>query len=136
MSSLTQRMMRISKSAWNYARQSLASEKLSNVQYNIVYVIENNDGISQDGVARVLHLDKSSVAKLIVKLMDMGYVKREVNPEDHREYQLYLTEMGSTEIKEVEDNLLRWESQLFGDKDTEQYQDIIKCLKGIEDKLF
>ena len=136
MKSLTQRMMRISKAAWNYSRQSLVSEKLSNIQYNIVYVIQNNPGISQDGVATFLHLDKSSVAKLVVKLIDMGYVKREVNPEDHREYQLFLTEKGESEILELEDILVKWEKDVFGDSDSDQYKEIINCLKNIEDKIF
>ena len=136
MNSLTQRMMRISKAAWNNSRQSLATEKLSNIQYNIVYVILNNPGISQDGVSTFLHLDKSSVAKLIVKLIDMGYVKRETNPEDHREYQLFLTEKGEKEIRELEDILVKWENDVFGDSDSEQYKEIISCLKNIEDKIF
>ena len=136
MRSITQRMLRIGKEAWNDSRGSLNNEKLSNIQYNIAYVILNNPGISQDGISTYLHLDKSSVAKLIVKLIDMGYVIREVNQDDKRQYQLYLTEKGKEEIEELNAILISWEEKTFHELDSETYKMMNDLLTKIEDKIF
>ncbi len=136
MISLTQRMLRISKEAWNEVRSLLVNEKLSNIQYNIVYVISNNPGISQDGVSKYLHLDKSSVAKLVAKLIDMNYITREKNPKDKREHCLYLTNKGEYEIEELKNLLLTWEAKYIGGSDSETYQELNKLVSEIESKVF
>lgn len=136
MKSLSQRMMRIGKEAWKVARENLANEKLSNIQYNIAYVVLNNPGISQDGISNSLHLDKSSVAKLVVKLIDIGYLRRETNPDDRREYKLYLTDKGSEEIAELDQLLSNWEIKVFGEKETEEYKYLNNILEDIEKKIF
>lgn len=136
MHSITQRMLRIGKEAWNEARGSLNNEKLSNIQYNIAYVIFNNPGISQDGISKYLHLDKSSVAKLIVKLIDMGYVIRETNPDDKREYRLYLSEKGKEEVEELNTILIALEEKMFQGLDSDTYNTMNQLLKKIEDKVF
>lgn len=89
-----QKMGIVSRLAWEYAREKMNTDGLSSVQNKVCIAIYNNPGLSQDDVARALGMDKSSIAKLIAKLMEGKYVTRQTNPQDRREYKLYLDERG------------------------------------------
>lgn len=89
-----QKMGIVSRLAWEYAREKMDTDGLSSVQNKVCIAIYNNPGLSQDDVARALGMDKSSIAKLIAKLMEGKYVTRQTNPQDRREYKLYLDERG------------------------------------------
>ena len=91
----------VSRLAWEYAREKMDTDGLSNVQSKVCIAIYNDPGLSQDDVARVLGMDKSSIAKLIAKLMDGKYVTRQTNPQDRREYKLYLDERGEKATLEL-----------------------------------
>ena len=92
---VSQKMQKIGRMGIAYAKERVNDKELSTVQYKVCITIYNNPGLSQDAVARDLGMDKSSIAKLISKLMDEEIVRRDVNPRDRREYQLYLTEKGT-----------------------------------------
>ena len=96
-----QKMGVVSRLAWEYAREKMDTDGLSNVQSKVCIAIYNDPGFSQDDVARVLGMDKSSIAKLIAKLMDGKYVTRQTNPQDRREYKLYLDERGEKATLEL-----------------------------------
>ncbi len=96
-----QKMGVVSRLAWEYAREKMDTDGLSNVQSKVCIAIYNDPGLSQDDVARVLGMDKSSIAKLIAKLMDGKYVTRQTNPQDRREYELYLDERGEKATLEL-----------------------------------
>jgi DNA-binding MarR family transcriptional regulator len=96
-----QKMGVVSRLAWEYAREKMDTDGLSSVQSKVCIAIYNDPGLSQDDVARVLGMDKSSIAKLIAKLMDGKYVTRQTNPQDRREYKLYLDERGEKATLEL-----------------------------------
>ena len=96
-----QKMGVVSRLAWEYAREKMDTDGLSNVQSKVCIAIYNDPGLSQDDVARVLGMDKSSIAKLIAKLMDGKYATRQTNSQDRREYKLYLDERGEKATLEL-----------------------------------
>lgn len=96
-----QKMGIVSRLAWEYAREKMNTDGLSSVQTKVCVAIYNDPGLSQDDVARELGMDKSSIAKLIAKLMEGAYVTRETNPQDRREYKLYLDKRGEKAITEL-----------------------------------
>ena len=96
-----QKMGIVSRLAWEYAREKMDTDGLSSVQNKVCIAIYNNPGLSQDDVARALGMDKSSIAKLIAKLMEGKYVTRQTNPQDRREYKLYLDERGEKVTQEL-----------------------------------
>lgn len=110
---LVQRMMKLSRQGWKYAKDRLTRPKMPNMMYNVCVVIYLKPGISQDGVAHDLQTDKSSIAKVVSRAMKEGYVFREVNPDDHREYQLYLTDSGKESIEEVLTCLTEWQNEVL-----------------------
>ena len=110
---ISQKMLKIGRMGWTYTRDHLDDPKLSNVQYRVCAAIHTDPDLSQDDVAKSLGMDKSSVAKLVFKLIKLGYVEREINPEDRRQYKLRLTEEGVAKTEEFLDLLNNWEKTVF-----------------------
>ena len=134
---LIQRIMRISKQCWNDSKDKLGNnEKLTSMQYNICLAVQGEPGISQDGIAKFLFMDKSSVAKLVSKLVAAKLVKREVNPDDRREYRLFLTPEGEEMIKQLSENISEWEANIFGKPGDASYEQWIEAVEKAENKLY
>lgn len=110
---LVQRMMKLSRQGWKYAKDRLTHPKMPNMMYNVCVIVYLKPGISQDGVAHDLQTDKSSIAKVVSRAIRSGYINREINPEDHREYRLYLTDEGTESIAELLADLTEWQDQVL-----------------------
>ena len=109
---ISQKMQKSGRLGIAYAKERIKEPELSTVQYKVCITIHNSPGLSQDDVSRDLGMDKSTIAKLISKLMSSDVVKREVNPKDHREYKLYLTEKGQQLTDEFVFYMYEWEDSL------------------------
>ncbi|MDO5110238.1 MAG: MarR family winged helix-turn-helix transcriptional regulator [Erysipelotrichaceae bacterium] len=109
-----QKMGLISRLAWEYARDKIDTDGLSSVQQKVCIAILNEPGLSQDDVAKELGMDKSSIAKLIARLMAGGYVTRETNQMDRREYKLYLDTRGEKITKELVKRLEEFQEKYIG----------------------
>lgn len=109
---VSQKMQKIGRLGIAYAKERVSSSDLSTVQYKVCVTIYNEPGLSQDAVSHELGMDKSSIAKLISKLMNDDIVQRATNPKDRREYQLYLTDKGLKITDEFVRSMFEWESEL------------------------
>ena len=57
-----------------------------------IIAICEEEGLSQDDLAHQLHIDKGTVANVLAKLEEKGFVSRKVNKEDKRGREVYTTE--------------------------------------------
>lgn len=71
---------------------------LSGLQHHYLMEICKNPGISQEDLVKHHRIDRGAMSKAIKRMADMGYLRREQNPEDKRAYRLFPTEK-SEEIK-------------------------------------
>ena len=126
-----QKMGIVSRLAWEYAREKMDTDGLSSVQAKVCISIYNNPGLSQDAVARELGMDKSSIAKLIAKLMEGNYVVRETNPQDRREYKLYLGERGEKATLELVSYLNEFQDQCISSIRPDLLEEIDEVLDKI-----
>ncbi len=65
---------------------------LTGQQMGYLKEIGSNPGLSQEELAREMHIDKGAVAKSLKVLVRKGYVTRKRNPADMRAYCLFPTE--------------------------------------------
>ena len=124
---LTIQMMQTPRIGWRYAARSCASQKMSNAMINICIVIVERPGISQDGVAKDLKMDKSSVAKIVMKGVKEGYITRQVNQEDRREYQLYITPLGEKNVDCFLQALEVWQNdvlQILNETERQEFEEL------------
>ncbi len=61
-------------------------------QFPLLMTLFHNDGITQEELSGIVCLDKATTARGVKKLEVLGYLTREVNPDDRRAYRLHLTE--------------------------------------------
>jgi len=83
---------------WAAHRKSLqhAAEKLKDCdidvgQFFFLRYILKHQGISQEGIAGNLYLDKTTVSKGVSQLAQRGYIQKKTNPKDKREKRLFVT---------------------------------------------
>ena len=98
----------------NALYRSAAFKELGIGGYQHTYIIAvcNNPGISQDEIAKRIHVNKSNVTRHICSLEDGGFVRREDNPKDKRSFIVFPTEK-ALEIKPKILQILReWDNRL------------------------
>lgn len=86
--------------------------------YTLITIYEHQPEITQQQLADKLQTDKVTTFRVVDHFCRVGYVRREVNPEDRRSMYLYLTPKGLKAIPEIK----------------KAYTNLNKiCLEGIED---
>ena len=60
----------------------------------LMYIDRSEHPVTQQMVGEFLHMDKTSMVRVIDFLVEKGYVKRVTNPNDRRSYIIELTEQG------------------------------------------
>lgn len=72
-------------------QKRLGGMQLNNTEQSILLYLKHNDGVNQHAIARFFQFNKTTVAKTLSALEDMGLIKRETNCESKREKRVYLT---------------------------------------------
>ena len=84
-------------------------------------------GISQDGLARRICINKSNVARQAAVLEEEGFITRTPSPADKRGMELYPTQKALDLLPQIQAILTRWEDCITGDL-TEEEKDQISVL--------
>ena len=84
-------------------------------------------GISQDGLARRICINKSNVARQAAVLEEEGFITRTPSPADKRVMELYPTQKALDLLPQIRAILTRWEDCITGDL-TEEEKDQISVL--------
>lgn len=72
--------------------RSMKQFGLTGQQMGYLRYINENPGVSQEDLVKLLQIDKGAVSKSIKDMVEKGYVYREKNPRDKRTYCLFPTE--------------------------------------------
>ena len=65
---------------------------LSRAQCQVLAYLVYHEGINQAGLAELLEIEPISLARLIDRMAQAGWVERRPDPRDRRAWQLYITE--------------------------------------------
>lgn len=99
----------------------------------IVLYIGRNPGASQEDVVDYFALDKASVARGARRLEELGHLRREQDPDDRRQYRLFLTE-GGREMRRVIDRAhLDFQRQLSRGVSPEDWAQLAILLGRLEE---
>lgn len=132
---LMARMMMVYRQEWSCIKKRLNKVNISYMMANVCGVIWFSPGISQDGVAKVLIIDKSSVAKIISKAQKEKLIHRKVNEKDKRRYHLYLTDKGNKVMQEIIKVVDEWEKEAFENLSEEEMNTFKSVLIKIEKEM-
>jgi DNA-binding MarR family transcriptional regulator len=80
--------------------------------YSILITLYRQDGITQEELSNILNIDKGTTAKATKKLEDEGYVFREIDVNDRRAYNVFLTQKGLHAIPQIQNVIKDWETSI------------------------
>lgn len=101
--------------------------QLSGTQGRYLRRVFENPGISQEDLAKFYQVDKGSIAKSVRRMEDLGYIRREQNPEDRRAYCLFPTEKAQKFCEFCKEDIRRME-RTFEESLTEEEVEMFKRL--------
>lgn len=91
-----------------YFQRELADYRLGHGQLPVLLYLYEHSGSTQHEIGAAFHMDKGSVSSLIQLLENNDYVSRERNPNDRREWSLFLTDRARDIMPRVGDTLKNW----------------------------
>jgi len=84
-------------------RESCADLDLTPAQFGVLYAVEQNPGVEQIGVAKMLGLDRSTTANVVDRLISRDLVRRDDHASDRRRCSLTITRKGGQMLAQARD---------------------------------
>ena len=131
MSKLTFDIYIISRLTHIYYTRELRKIGLGFGEFPFLFGVYENAGISQEDLSSLLIISKSTTATMIRKLSEAGYVRKDVDPEDKRNFKLYITEEGLKFIPEIERIINECHEKITAGMSSEEKNDIRRKIKKI-----
>ena len=91
-------------------------------QYQFLFLLYEQDGVSHDLLTEKMAVDKATTTRAIMKLEEEGYVKRIVDKNDKRKYQIFLTDKAKEKKEEILEIGSRWEKRLISCLEQEEFE--------------
>lgn len=126
-------LLRINRQRMRALRQALAPIRYVGVMHLIMTYTNRRPGASQEEIACFYAADKTSVARDARRLEDMGHLRREVDPENRRQYKLYLTEEGQNVLPVIRQAYDSFAAKLSVGISPEDWRQLQRLLKLLED---
>jgi DNA-binding MarR family transcriptional regulator len=81
-----------------YARETNGRD-LTRQQFMVLAALENNDGASQTALVEMTNIDRSTLAEMVRRMVERGYLSRERTEEDARANAVAITQLGRKALK-------------------------------------
>lgn len=95
-------LLRINRRRMVALRRVLTPYGYVGFMHLILIYTSRNPGASQEEICSFYALDKASTARDARRLEDAGHIRRQIDPENRRQYQLFLTPLGEDMVKIIE----------------------------------
>lgn len=127
-------------------RLSIASNRVSSVvatayrslfglkiaEWRLIAVIAEGEGLTQQALGLATRMDKVTVSRAAIALVDRGLVMRRPNPDDQRSHLLSLTRAGQALYEDVAPKALELEAQVFAGFSTKEIAGFRALLDRLE----
>ncbi len=108
---------------------------LKGIHARLFVLISKTPGLSQDQLAKRMGFDKSTIARQLELLEQMGYVNRKASERDKRVLCVYPTERMLEICPKLEAHTQKWENALLEDLTEEELTQLEAILDKIRDKI-
>ena len=123
----------LSRLGRRFASKTFHSYDFNSAMHLYLLVISLHPGSSQDFLVDYFYMDKGNVAKEARKLEERGYLRRELDPHNRRQYRLYLTPLGEEMVPIIRSQMLFWNNQLTQGFSKEEKEQLISFLLRMEE---
>jgi MarR family transcriptional regulator for hemolysin len=93
--------------------QSVEQSGLTRAQWHLIAAVSRNPGVTQRVIAEALEVREITAGRLVDRLCEDGYLKREENPNDHRAYSVFLTAAAQPVLDTLDDLAKVHEEAIF-----------------------
>jgi DNA-binding MarR family transcriptional regulator len=115
--------------------QSAEDSGLTRAQWHLVAAVSRHPGATQRTIAEALEVREITAGRLVDKLCDEGYLRREENPTDRRAYCVYLTSKAQPLLDKLDDLAKVHEQAIFAGLQAEDLERIDSFLEQISRNL-
>ena len=105
---------------------------LSIPEWRLITVVAEADGITQQAIGRRTRMDKVTVSRAAIALVDRGLLTRTANPDDRRSHLLRLSAAGEELYAAIAPKALDLEAQLFAHFEPAEINQFMAMLRRIE----
>lgn len=92
----------------------------------IILFLACHKGTNQESISEYLMLDKGTIAKAVARLEELGYIRREVNPNNKREKNIYMTQKGEEIVDQIKNSLNEWGDYVLKNLSDEEKEKFIE----------
>lgn len=132
MSEIIRDITEVARCAVQYRTDRLASVGLKSIHASYLVQICANPGISQDGLAKRIFINKSNVARQAAALEEQGFILRKPSTADKRVMELYPTEKAQEVLPLVREVFQSWEAHIAQDFTAEELELMSVLLKRMK----
>jgi len=134
MNNLMKYVKTISRCFTLYREDELKINELSGYQHPYLRRICENPGISQDQLAKRLHVNKSNVARQLALLEQNGFIVRKESAKDKRQLEVYPLEKGMEIYPIILEVIKDWNDELLAGFSIEERQQLANMLQRLMSK--
>jgi DNA-binding MarR family transcriptional regulator len=117
------------------ARALLEGLGLYRGQPPLLFALWEKEGRTHSELAQVLHVQPSTITKMLKRMERAGFVERRHDPDDQRVSRVYLTDAGHAIQKEAQQALLALEEETFARFTLEERVLLRRFLAHMRDNL-
>lgn len=103
-------------------------------EWRVIAVVAENDGITQQGICTATRMDKVTVSRATLALVDRGLIARAPNSADRRSRLLTLTGAGKALYADVAPKALEFEHRIFAAFPPDEIEHFMAMLRAIEQR--
>lgn len=119
----------IHRSRMIYLNDRMKHIGLTAGQCPFIMFLSEEEGITQEELAAHFHIDKGTVARAVKKLEEKNYLFRQVDMNNRRRYQIYLTNKGKRAVPQIINIDKEWEDSVCCKYSQEEYGQLENILK-------
>ena len=101
-------------------------------EWRLIAVIAEGGEMTQQAICRVTRMDKVTVSRAAIALVDRGLARRRPNADDQRSHHLSLTDAGRTLYDDVAPKALTIERRIFAGFDRDELARLREMLDRLE----
>ena len=104
-------------------------------QYALMTALAENEGVTQQELARLLASDKRTIGKMVDLLEDKVWIERRPHPTDRRAWTVFLTREGRQRQRQLYDSAEYLRRRLEESIPPRLRETFLKCLESVAERL-
>ena len=108
---------------------------LTRAQWTVIAVLARNPGATQRTVAEALEIAEITAGRLVDRLCEDGYLRRDPNPSDRRAYCVHLTAAAEPLLAKLDELARVHEARIFAGFESEALEKLDSLLERIAQNL-